>query len=153
MHRKPLDHTPHFTARFGATYFLTICCDERSVNQLCFPTVAEQIFQTAAKYDQQQVWYLQLMLLMPDHLHALISIRTDTSLSSVIRNFKRATTKFAGIEWQRNFFDHRVRSNQDPIGKETYILQNPVRAGLVANAEKWPYVLDRPKLETTMAVR
>ena len=122
------------------------------MNQLCFPTVAEQIFQTAARYDQEKTWYLILMLLMPDHLHALISVGTDMTLSTVIANFKRATTRFAGVSWQRNFFDHRIRDSGDPVGKENYILQNPVRAGLVSTAEQWSYVMDRARLEA-MAVR
>ena len=92
------------------------------------------------------------MLLMPDHLHALISVGIEPPLSIVIGNFKRATTKFAAVRWQRNFFDHRIRDSGDPVGKEDYILQNPVRAGLVSSADQWPYVLDRAKLEA-MAVR
>ena len=150
--RKPLDHSAHYYARFGATYFLTICCRQRYLNQLCNAAVANQIFETAAKYDEQQVWYLELLLLMPDHLHALVSVGTDTSLFQIVANFKRATTKFANVNWQRNFFDHRLRSSESSIAKAEYILQNPVRAGLVTEEEQWPYVLDREKLEA-MAVR
>jgi putative transposase len=150
--RKPISHQAHFAARFGATYFVTICCRERGRNQLCCKAIAEKIFKTAAVYDRQQTWYLILLLLMPDHLHALVSIAGGTSLSKTIGAFKRATTKFAGVHWQRNFFDHRLRANEGPIGKGDYVRQNPARAGLVANAEDWPYVLDRDALEK-MAVR
>ena len=89
---------------------------------------------------------------MPDHLHGLISIGEDVSLSETIANFKRAASKFAGVSWQRNFFDHRLRASESTIAKADYILQNPVRAGLVTEEEDWPYVLDREKLERT-AVR
>jgi len=122
------------------------------MNQLCHRAVAEQIFETAAQYDRQQTWYLVLLLLMPDHLHALISIGGDTSLSKTIGSFKRATARFAGIQWQRNFFDDRLRGGEDPIGKGGYIRQNPVRAGLVEHENAWPYVLDRTRMER-MAVR
>ena len=113
--------------------------------------ISEEIFKAATIYDDRQLWYLQLLLLMPDHLHALISIDGDASLSSTIGNFKRATTKFASIEWQRNFFDHRLRRDESFEEKAAYIRNNPVRAGLAMNEEKWPYVLDCTGIE--MAVR
>src|SRR6266545_1515323 len=31
--RKPLNHSAHFHGRFGATYFITVCCQRRGVNQ------------------------------------------------------------------------------------------------------------------------
>jgi REP element-mobilizing transposase RayT len=148
--RKPLSHAAHFTAHFGAMYFITICCRERVGNQLCQDRVAEAIFHTAAMYDRQQVWYLQLFLLMPDHLHALVSIGGHASLSKTIGRFKRATTKFAGVEWQRNFFDHRLRADESLTAKASYIRQNPVRAGLIANETDWPYLLDRDQLDVAV---
>jgi hypothetical protein len=42
---------------------------------------------------------------------------------------------------QEGFFDHRIRSNESAEEKRQYILMNPVRAGLVARPEDWPYVL------------
>jgi putative transposase len=150
--RKQLSHHVHFEARFGATYFITICCLERHRNQLCHQAVAETIFRTATMYDEQQKWYLTLLLLMPDHLHALVSIGGDNRLAKMIGNFKRATTKFSGVTWQRNFFDHRLRGDESLIGKGQYIRQNPVRAGLVADKDEWPYMVDRSALEK-MAVR
>jgi len=72
--RKCLDHSGHFQARFGATYFITVCCRERTANQLCHDRTAEQMFETAALYDKQENWHLLVLLLMPDHLHALVSV-------------------------------------------------------------------------------
>ena len=86
---------------------------------------------------------------MPDHLHALIAMDGEASLSSTIANFKRATSKFAGVRWQRNFFDHRLRHDESAFEKYIYIRQNPIRAGLVRKEENWPYALDRSE----MAVR
>src|SRR5438105_3229339 len=105
--RKNLDHTTHFAGRFGATYFLTICCERRGVNQLCLEPIAAAIFETARRYHATYRWYLRLLLLMPDHLHMLVGIEGEDSLSKIISHFKRATARFAHINWQRNFFDHR----------------------------------------------
>src|SRR6266513_3152866 len=145
--RRSLDHKIHFAGRFGATYFITICCAEKGRNCLCHGNVAKEIFKTAAIYDDRQLWYLELVVLMPDHLHALISIDGDTLLSSIIGSFKRATAKFSGIKWQRNFFDHRLRCDESFDEKAGYIRNNPVRAGLATNEDKWPYVLDRTGIE------
>jgi len=48
-----------------------------------------------------------------------------------------------GIGWQRDFFDHRLRKNEAYLEKAAYIRMNPVRAGLVASAEDWPYVWEQ----------
>ena len=69
------------------------------------------------------------------------------SLGSLIGSFKRATTKFAGVTWQRNFFDHRLRRDESLEQKAEYIRENPERAGLVTQADEWPWLLDREKLE------
>ena len=41
--------------------------------------------------------------------------------------------------WQRGFFDHVLRKDESYGQKWTYVRDNPVRAGLVANADDWPY--------------
>lgn len=139
--RKPLDHTTHYAGRFGATYFLTICCQRRRANQLCDDDIARKVFETAARYDRSERWCLTLLVLMPDHLHMLIAIDADTDLTKLIRDFKRITARLAGIKWQRNFFDHRLRHGESLSEKYAYMIANPVRAGLTSDGEKWPFIL------------
>src|SRR5438067_4488055 len=139
--RKQLDHTTHFAGRFGAIYFVAICCHRRGVNQLCREDIASAIFESARRYHTTRRWYLRLLLLMPDHLHMLVGIEGEDSLSKIIRDFKRATARFAGVSWQRNFFDHRIRQDESLQQKEDYIRENPIRAGLIKSGETWPYVL------------
>jgi len=139
--RKHLDHTTHFAGRFGAVYFLTICGERRGVNQFCRETTAASIFDTARRYHATRRWYLWLLLLMPDHLHMLVGIEGEDFLSNIIRDFKRATARFADVNWQRNFFDHRLRHDESLREKEDYIRENPIRAGLIARGEKWRFML------------
>ena len=138
--RKPLDHTTHFAGRFGAIYFITVCCEQRGTNQLCYGKTAKELFNTARIYHERGRWNLNLLLLMPDHLHALIGIDGRDSLSRLIRDYKRITAKLACVEWQRNFFGHRLRHDESLAEKFAYICQNPVRAGLISNEHDWPYV-------------
>ena len=84
--RKQLDHSIHFHGRFGATYFITICCRSRGVNQLCKPDAAQLLFETARLYHKTEQWYSKLLLLMPDHLHMLVGISGDANLSKLIRD-------------------------------------------------------------------
>jgi putative transposase len=138
--RKRLDHTTHFAGRFGSIYFITICCQQRGFNQLCNDETAAVLEQTARIYHKQGRWNLDLLLLMPDHLHALIGVDGQTSLSQLVRNYKRITAKIAGVNWQRNFFDHRLRHDESLAEKFAYICQNPVRAGLCRTEHDWPYI-------------
>jgi putative transposase len=137
---KKLDYTTHFAGRFGAIYFITICCQRRGSNELCLEDSAKALFDTARIYHERARWNLDLLLLMPDHLHALIGIDGRDSLSQLIRDYKRITAKMAGIRWQRNFFDHRLRRDESLVEKFAYMCQNPVRAGLIGNEQDWPYV-------------
>jgi hypothetical protein len=79
--RTQLDHSTHYAARFGATFFITICCERRVANQLCRKVVAQVLFKTARRYDAAQKWYLKVLLLMPDHPHMLVGISNDANLS------------------------------------------------------------------------
>jgi len=137
--RKRLDHTTHFAGRFGAIYFITLCWEERGSNHLCNEETSRTLFDTAKIYHEGGRWNLDLLLIMPDHLHALIGIDGHDSLSQLIRDYKRITTKLSGVEWQRNFFDHRLRHDESLTEKFAYICQNPVRAGLIQNEADWPY--------------
>jgi putative transposase len=150
--RRHLDHSPHFHGRFGATYFVTTCCQRRGVNQLCTNRVANVLFESARRYHSSQRWYLKLLLPMPDHLHMLIGVPGDAQLSRLIRDFKRITARMAKIDWQRNFFDHRLRHDESLAEKFEYICQNPVRAGLITQGEEWPYAIDASDLDSRTGV-
>jgi putative transposase len=109
------------------------------MNQLCKKEIADVLFETARRYHESERWYLELLLLMPDHLHLLIAISGEDVLSNLIGDFKRITSRIAKLKWQRTFFDHRLRHDESESEKYDYIRENPVRAGLVREADEWPY--------------
>ncbi len=47
--------------------------------------------------------------------------------------------QLAGNVWQREFFDHVLRSDESYSEKWNYVRENPVRAGLVPRPEDWKY--------------
>ena len=58
----------------------------------------------------------------------------------VISKWKEWTAKQLSIEWQQDFFEHRLRHDESRREKVEYILANPVRAGLADRVEEWPFV-------------
>jgi len=86
-------------------------------------------------------WYAHLFLLMPDHAHGFISFPNDANMRQVVSEWKESAARRAGVHWQRDFFDHRLRNDENFVEKAHYIRMNPVRKGLVVKPEDWPYVL------------
>ena len=77
---------------------------------------------------------------MPDHVHLLVTMSPAFDLAKTISSWKQWLARHHRIEWQRNFFDHRVRNERGEDDKGLYILGNPVRAGFVEKAEDWEWV-------------
>ncbi len=83
---------------------------------------------------------MHLLLLMPDHVHCLVSFPATESMSVVITAWKHYLARQYALQWQRDFFDHRLRGDESYDEKANYIRQNPVRAGLVKTSAEWPHV-------------
>jgi putative transposase len=143
--RTKLHHDVPSWAADNATYFVTICTEARRVNHLCFPDVGHHVLESAVYRQTLMQWWLHLCLLMPDHVHMLVRPMERPGLAHAIYEWKKYTARHFRISWQRDFFDHRLRANESLLEKAEYILQNPVRAGLVADAREWPYVWKNPR--------
>jgi putative transposase len=140
--RKHLPHSggPIFSGNpEGEVYFITICCIPRGVNQLALPGIWQAIEETLSIRESRHDLKCRLALAMPDHFHALMSFPGSMQMTKVISDYKSWLAKQYGIQWQRDFFDHRLRGIESAAEKANYIRMNPVRAGLVANPEDWPY--------------
>jgi REP element-mobilizing transposase RayT len=138
--RKRLPHDTPSWIKGCPLYFVTFCTIPRRKNQLCLPAIGDELLRSAAYYHDSQCWWLRLFLLMPDHGHALIAVPKGDSLPTVVRAWKSYQAKRLSIQWQTGFFDHRLRSGESEDEKTSYIRLNPVRAGLVAKPEDWPFV-------------
>jgi putative transposase len=90
--------------------------------------------------NEKKIWYCELAVLMPDHIHLILNFSDETPMTKAVTNWKSWLAKNEGIHWQKNFFDHRLRNDEEVGRKAEYVLLNPVRAGLVARAADWPYV-------------
>ena len=84
-------------------------------------------------------------VVMPDHVHWLFQLGETESLSSVAKRFKARSAQRVnryldrqGALWQKAFYDHAVRKEEDIQGIARYIVANPLRAGLVENIGDYP---------------
>ena len=124
---------------------LIVCADrgapfaERKLAQ----TVCESVEHTCRIRDYRLYGYC----LMPDHLHVLLSpAASGVAVMDWLQSFKGFTTnaymKRGGKPplWQRSAYDHVCRSEETAEKVLTYIVNNPVDAGLVDRWEDWPWM-------------
>ena len=120
-------------------YFITLTCKQRGANQLCNPWVAQVVFESALRRQQKKVWRWELLVLMPDHLHGILSVPDASDLTKAVASWKRRICLMTKIRFQEGFFDHRLRGIASAVEKWNYVNENPVRARLVHNPEQWPF--------------
>jgi len=135
-----LPHAKPSWVRSDTLHFITLCALPRGVNTLCRAPVAENLWASVRYYAELGKWRPTLFLLMPDHLHALMTFGESQSIGRTMKAWKRYTARAFGVTWQEDFFEHRLRHNESWRSKSAYIEMNPVRAGLVATADEWPYL-------------
>lgn len=139
--RKQLQHAPPDWVKDGEVFFITICLEDRTSKQLVEPVISKKLLESVEFYQTQGYWWVQLLVFMPDHIHALISFNQKLrGMSECIRSWKSFLKRSEGIEWQRGYFDHRLRTPDSVREKSLYIRNNPVRAGLVEKPEDWPHI-------------
>ena len=138
--RKNLPHdTPLGIPPEAAIFFLTICAKKRGSDLLTAHSTA--ILDAVRHRHSAGIWFCRIFVIMPDHIHALLRFPNPAHpMRKAVSDFKRWTAHAGGFRWQRDFFEHRLRSNESVNEKADYILMNPVRAGLAASPEMWPHV-------------
>ncbi len=132
-------HQPVIEAGNRATIvFLTVCTkDKRSV--LATPDMHQLLLTvwTGAKH-----WLVGRYVIMPDHIHLFCAPGSDPpeSLESWVIYWKhQMALSIGGGLWQKNFWDTQLRRHESYSARWDYVRNNPVRAGLSAISEVWPY--------------
>jgi REP element-mobilizing transposase RayT len=83
--------------------------------------------------------------IMPDHVHLIMSPSTDCSVIAFVGQLKNLILRMSwnygvsGSFWQKGFWDHFLRADEDLHVAVEYVLANPVLAGLVEDADLYPY--------------
>ena len=138
-------NVPHWI-EIGALFHIRIRLDrDKQKKALIDPSLAQAILDSAKFYEMNMRWHITLFLLMPDHVHAVLSFPRDKAMSEVIRDWKRFHRRANHVVWQEGYFDHRLRADERGTqlsAKLNYIRQNPVAASLCVRAEDWPWIID-----------
>ncbi len=130
----------------GQVYFITSVCIDRN------PVFANDLAASAAQQCllDERTWPDADCLgwvVMPDHMHALIRLGEKETLSLTVQRMKSLIsarinqhTGFSQACWQRGFHDHAITTNEPLLGFAQYIVNNPMRAGLIGNSGNYPYL-------------
>ena len=134
------DYKPHF---------LTFCTYQRWT----LPDWARTIVLNACTHNNQDRFDLHAVVVMPDHAHIIFTPLTDQqnteifSLAKITQPIKAISAheinrRFGrhGQIWQEESFDRVLRSSEKLDEKVAYILNNPVRQGLVNIPEEYPWL-------------
>lgn len=84
--------------------------------------------------------------IMPNHVHAVVELADDISLSDLLKCWKGPTARAAnvilgrsGTFWLAEYFDRFIRDQQHLVNEIRYVDMNPVKAGLCNEARDWPF--------------
>ena len=108
-------------------------------------SVHQAFVRFAEKGAQHGAW-AGAYVLMPDHLHVFVGLDDQKiDLPRWMKSLKNTLSKasrFDGVaapHWQKDFFDHVLRSEESYEEKWHYVRENPVQAGLVKDWQDWPF--------------
>ena len=123
------------------TFFVTtITANRRKLFQVASNSnlMLDVLQQNRAKKRMQ----LHAFVLMPDHLHLLLTPAPDVSLEKAMQFLKGGFSfqlKSKLDVWQKSYNEQRIKDASDYIQHRKYIEENPVRAGLVPELSHYPF--------------
>ena len=125
----------------GRPYLITAVCAER---RQWFGDLASGRCIVHALREAEDEARTLCFVVMPDHIHWLMELRTGT-VSRAVQKVKAGTSRRIGrlygqpcSIWQRGFHDRAVRRDEDLAAMARYVVANPLRAGLVRNLRHYP---------------
>ena len=139
------------------SYFITIVTHNR--NPLLIEHIA-LLRDSFRRCKQKYLYDIEAIVVLPDHLHMIITPEIATEYSKIISHIKRSfiyglpsdlkeklkmqlgnakyKRKHSAV-WQERFYEHTIRDEKDWLEKMTYIQYNPVKHRLVNDIGDWKY--------------
>jgi len=143
---------PSWVNPSGAIFHIRIRTAKENPRLLTDQSLAPKLLDSVLEYLRRQIWWPSLFLIMPDHVHALLSFSATRRMTRVVGDWKKWNHQNHGVFWQENFFDHRLRREESLEEKAAYIRKNPVAKGLCSRAEEWPWVLDSESIRKALGL-
>jgi putative transposase len=133
--RRGRESVPH------AGYFLTLCTASRQKG-LTQALLANKVLEELRSMETNSVWFVRCATIMPDHIHLIITLGERLGLGKAVQRMKGKTAaalRAFGLEWENDFFDHQLRSDDCGLPLFLYVYLNPYRAGDCAQNVRWPW--------------
>jgi putative transposase len=129
----------------GSTYFVTTkTWENRGLFQVT--EIADIVLEVLLRHKAAGAYRLHEFVLMPDHLHLLLTPGQTTTLEKTMQLIKGGSSfeihkrREHRMEiWQPGFQERTIRDQDDFLRKAKYIRMNPVAANFVSKPEEWPY--------------
>jgi REP element-mobilizing transposase RayT len=109
-----------------------------------------ELVQNALLYFDTQRYRILAWVIMPNHVHVLAEIIDGWPLGRIMHSWKSYTAHEinkalgkTGPVWQREYFDRYIRDDRHYSAVIEYIHRNPVKAGLVKEADEWEFSSSR----------
>ena len=138
-------YLPHFDGGEIAQFVTFRIADGVRGELLSDPRLAKVVEGTLLHFDEEG-YRLHAWVIMPNHVHVLLTPRRDNRVSDVVHSWKSFTSKRAnrilsksGQSWQEDYFDRYIRDQSHFDATLEYIDQNPVKADLCRNPQDSPF--------------
>lgn len=99
--------------------------------------------ETLERVRQRHQFFLFGYVIMPEHVHLLLSEPKLHSLATTLSVVKGETSKLLKGDrpqfWQSRYYDFNILTHRKHVEKLKYIHRNPVERGLVVKPEDWPW--------------
>jgi putative transposase len=123
------------------TYFVTaVTANRRRLFQV--EQNARLLLDVLSHYRAENRFALHAFVIMPDHIHALLTPASEVSLEKAMQFIKGGFSHRLHSShpvWERSFNEVQVLNLEKFDAFKKYIEENPVRAGLAATSREYPY--------------
>ncbi|MBC7634148.1 MAG: transposase [Acetobacteraceae bacterium] len=137
----------------GGTYFFTVNLHDRGSDLLVTNIAA--LRQAVRDVRRRAPFHIDAWVILPNHMHAIWTLPLgDTDYSGRWRALKKAFTKAVPVTehlsaiqqgrnergiWQRRFWEHTIRDDNDYVNHVDYVHFNPVKHSYVEYVADWPF--------------
>jgi REP element-mobilizing transposase RayT len=131
----------HRASVHHASYFVTLCTEGKK-SGLTGDTIASAIHVEIANIESDLHWITRAGVVMPDHIHLLVQLTDQLSISRCVARLKSKTRTCLleqHLTWQANFYEHRIRPDDSIEEVVRYIFLNPHRDDPAANRTPYPW--------------
>jgi putative transposase len=106
--------------------------------------MVDQFIEILTAVSEETCCFVPAYCFMPDHQHLIVTGRESGSdLWKMVTRYKQKTgywlSKNGSLRWQKDFYDHLLGRGEDLAAQVKYILDNPVRKGLLESWEEYPF--------------